>query len=138
MKIIWGYTPEDLLETSKEIGVDILSVKQLFSALLFKNGIKGISIEIVSYTDNAAVNISLIIDSAKVFDEDFSPKESKRYDFLLSEIVFPSSKIEVELTVKEGSVTLPISSIGVGMGFQKQSDKYLPTNHIALGLILPD
>ncbi len=139
LSTIWGYTPEDTLESIKEIGSKISAVKQIFSALLFSVGIKGTCVNIISFEKNTFVKIKLHIDSEKVFEKDFLPHEAKEYYFELEEVIIPKSKIEVILEVMEGSVQIPLSSIGVGMGFQKtETEKnYQPTNHLALGLLIP-
>jgi len=138
MVTIWGYTSSETLENNKEVGREIKAVKQLFSALLFKSGIKAISTEIASVQENTTARISLYIDDKKVHEYDFSPEEAKFYSFGLEEIVYPKSKIEVVLEVITGLLEIPISSIGIGMGFQRTDQEYLPTNHLALGLFCPN
>ncbi|MCE7742054.1 MAG: hypothetical protein GOP50_06315 [Candidatus Heimdallarchaeota archaeon] len=138
MQVIWGYSPEEILDFYKEVGNEIVAVKQLFSALLFKNGIKGICAKIATSESNSLIQIELHIDSEKVFEEVISPNEKQEYFFELDEVIVPEIKIEVILQVKNGSVQLPLSSIGTGMGFQKTTGDYQPTNHLALGLIIPD
>ena len=137
MTVVWGYSPEETLELTKEVGKEVQAVKQVFSALLFKAGIKGICTRIPQFEDNTSVIIKLYIDSIKVFKEEFSPQGTIDYYFELPDVIYPKSKIEVVLEVKRGFVTLPVSSIGTGMGFQKTDDKFQPTNHLPIGLILP-
>lgn len=137
MEIIWGYSPEKTLDFTKEIGEKVIAVKQVFAALLFKTGIKGICTKIDSFKANTSVNIELDIDSVKVFEEKFYPNRAKIYYFELPEVIKPKLKIEVLLNVENGYVTLPLSSIGTGMGFQKTDQDFQPTNHLALGLLIP-
>ncbi len=137
MVLIWGYTSTNTLEKNKEIGRGVQEVKQLFSALLFQTGIKGVCVNIAAFHENTTARISLYIDSEKVFETDFSPEEAREYIFELENKVHPVLKIEVALQVIEGLVEVPLSSIGIGMGFQRTNEDFLPTNHLALGLILP-
>ena len=137
MQIIWGYTPEDILTSNKIVGGEIIAVKQVFSALLFKEGVQGMCVNFVSVEKNAEVNIELFVDSEKVLEEKFSPAKAQEYYFKLVELIIPKLKIEIILHVVAGLVTLPLSSIGTGMGFQKTADDYQPTNHLALGLLVP-
>ncbi len=137
MEIIWGYSPEKTLDYTKRIGKEVVAVKQIFSALLFKTGIKGVCAKIDSFKVNTSVNIELDIDSAKIFEENFFPNKAKIYYFELPKTILPKSKIEVLLNVENGYVTLPLSAIGTGMGFQKIDQDFQPTNHLALGLLIP-
>lgn len=137
MVIIWGYTPANTLKKNKKIGGELKEVKQLFSALLFQTGIKGICVNIAKVQKNTSARISLHIDSEKVFEEDFFPEIAQEYFFKLWEEKKADIKIEIVFQIIKGSVELPTSAIGIGMGFLKTGKEFLPTNHLALGLILP-
>ena len=80
--------------------------------------------------------MKLVIDSKVVHETSFSPTETTEYFFEFEEIFYPEVKIEIIMEVEDGTVLLPISSIGNGMGFQKIQGKFVPTKHLALGLIL--
>ncbi len=136
MTIIWGYSPDSKLPKNKIISLDISEVKQVFSALLFNEGIKGIIIRIESIQEQTEVVMKLIIDDEVVISENLFPSESGDFSFEAEEILLPKTKIEVAVEIIKGCIQLPISAIGNGMGFQKKDGLYQPTNHLGLGLIL--
>ncbi len=133
---VWGYTPSATLPSPKTLGVDINDVKQVFSALLFKEGVKGVVVKIEEITGQPKANIQLVIDDTIVLTVDFSPKEAKEYCYEMEETVNPKIKIEVIFKVEQGTISLPVSAVGNGMGFQKTADDFLPMNHLGLGLII--
>lgn len=135
MTIIWGYTPSATLSTLKKIGLDVKEAKQVFSALLFRAGIQGVSINIAEYTENTKVKIQLIIDSEEAFEIHFNPDKTGDHLFEADSIFYPKIEIEIVISVKDGNISLPLSSIGSGMGFQKQENQFVPTNHLGVGLI---
>ncbi|MCE7739158.1 MAG: hypothetical protein KAU62_18210 [Candidatus Heimdallarchaeota archaeon] len=136
MVIIWGYTPSEALPNSKIIGEGVNEIKQLFSAILFKTGIKGICVNLEGISKKPVVKLSLVIDSESIYETSFSPERAREYSYELDETVFPKTKIEVVMSVSNGSVEVAISPIGIGMGFQKQDGEFVPTNHLALGVII--
>ncbi len=136
MVIIWGYTPSEALPNNKIIGERVNVIKQLFSAILFKTGIKGICVNLGGISQKPVVKLDLVIDSESIYETSFSPKRARKYSFELDEIIFPKTKIEVVMSVSNGSVEVAISPIGTGMGFQKQDDEFVPTNHFPLGVII--
>ncbi len=133
---IWGYTPSATLPSSKTLGVDIDEVKQVFSALLFKEGVKGVVVQIEQIGSNPKAIIQLVIDDNVVLTTHFSPREAKEFCYEIDETVYPKIKIEVVFKVEQGTISLPVSAIGNGMGFQKIADDYVPMNHLGLGLII--
>lgn len=137
MEIIWGYTATEILPSLKKVGKDIKEVKQVFSAILFKNGINGVAIKINEIKKEPRIKISLFVDDRISKNEDFSPQNSGEYSFMTNEVFVPKTKIEVLVKVDEGMIFLPISAIGTGMGFHKINDNFVPTNHLPLGLIIP-
>ena len=136
MEIIWGYTASEEMLERREIGNEVKEVKQLFSALLFKSGIKGISAVILGITGSPQITMSLEIDSKQVFVKNFSPIEAEEFYFNSNRIFYPETKIEIFMKVENGTVFIPISSIGNGMGYQKSKEEFQPTKHFALGLII--
>ena len=136
MTIIWGYSPESKLSNSKEIGTNILEVKQVFSALLFKEGISGIVIRVDEVEDQTQVIAHLVVDDESILSESFYPKEAGDFSFKTENLVRPITKIEAGIEIIKGSLRLPTSVIGNGMGFQKVDEKFQPTNHLCLGLII--
>lgn len=136
MTIIWGYSPDSKLPRNKEIGHAISEVKQVFSALLFKEGIKGIIIRIESIQEQTEAVMKLIIDGEAVISEHLITTEPGDFTFKTKDAVLPKTKIEVALEIIKGCIQLPISAIGNGMGFQKKDGSYQPTNHLGLGLII--
>ena len=134
---VWGYTPSDTLPSPKTLGVDINEVKQVFSALLFKEGVKGVVVLIERIGGHPKVIIQLVIDDSVVLTTHFSPKEAKEFCYEIKETVNPKIKIEVVFKVEQGTISLPVSAIGNGMGFQKIAEDYVPMNHLGLGLIIP-
>lgn len=137
MTIIWGYDSSIPLSSFKKIGEDIKEAKQVFSALLFRAGIKGVIVYIADFTENVKVKMLLMVDSKKVLEIHFNPETKGEHLFEADSIFYPKIKIEVVIAVKNGRVNLPLSSIGSGMGFQKLEDQFVPTNHLGLGLIIP-
>ena len=137
MNIIWGYTPTEEEPILKKLGSEIIEAKQVFSALIFRQGIKGICIQIDSLEDNPEVTLDLIVDDIKILTSTFSPAIPKKYRFEIEEINYPKLKIEVIISINQGSISLPISAVGNGMGFQKIENKFVPTKHFGLGLIVP-
>ena len=137
MEIIWGYTPSETLPNSKVIGEEISEIKQMYSALLFKTGVLGFSAKLEKISHNTLVKLVLVIDSQLVFETTISPESAGEFSFKLNESIIPKTKIEVGLLVLEGLLEISISSIGTGMGFQKIDDEFVPTNHLALGVIVP-
>lgn len=134
---VWGYTPSDTLLLPKTLGVDIKEAKQVFSALLFRDGVRGVCTQIESIEGHPKVTIQLVIDDTVVLTTHFSPTESKEFYYEMEETINPKTKIEVVFKVEQGSVSLPVSAIGNGMGFQKIDDDFVPMNHLGLGLIVP-
>ena len=137
MEIIWGYTPSETLPNSKVIGEEISEIKQMYSALLFKTGVLGFSVKLEEIAHKPLVKLVLVIDSQLVFETTISPDSAGEFSFNLDELVIPKIKIEVGLLVLKGLLEISISSIGTGMGFQKIDDEFVPTNHLALGVIGP-
>ncbi|MBY9000792.1 MAG: hypothetical protein KGD64_07765 [Candidatus Heimdallarchaeota archaeon] len=137
MTKIWGYTPSATLPSPKILGSEIKVIKQVFSALLFRDGVKGVCVQIEDSMDSARVKIQLIIDDDVILTSYFSPTEKKEYDFTMEKIVIPKVKIEVLFVIESGTVILSVSAIGSGMGFQQIGGEYTPTNHFSLGLIIP-
>ncbi len=137
MTIIWGYTPSTPLSSFKKIGEDVKEAKQVFSALLFKAGIKGVIVYIADFTENVKVKVQLVVDSKEALEIHFSPEKTGEHLFEADSIFYPKIQIEVIIVVKNGRVNLPLSSIGSGMGFQKLEDQFVPTNHLGLGLVIP-
>ncbi len=137
MNIIWGFSSEEKLLESKKIGKEILEVKQVFSALLFKSGIKGLIVRIESIIETGEAVVQLAIDDEQCLSKALSLKEPGEYSFEMKDVKIPHTKIEVILEVTKGCIELPTSSIGNGMGFQKRNDTYQPTKHLGLGLIIP-
>lgn len=133
---VWGYTPSATLPSLKTLGADINDVKQVFSALLFKEGVKGVVVKIEKIVDQPKANIQLVIDDNIVLTVDFSPKEAKVFCYEIDETVNPKTKIEVVFKVEQGTISLPVSAVGNGMGFQKIDGDFLPMNHLGLGLII--
>ncbi|NPD88551.1 MAG: hypothetical protein HGN29_07495 [Asgard group archaeon] len=136
MTIIWGYSPDSKLPRSKKIGHAIPEVKQVFSALLFKEGINGIIIRIESIQEQTEAIMKLIIDDEVVISENLVSTVPGDFTFKTEDTLLPKTKIEVAVEIIKGCIQLPISAIGNGMGFQKKDGSYLPTNHLGLGLIL--
>lgn len=136
MVIIWGYTPSETLPNNKIVGDGVNEIKQLFSALLFKTGIKGICVILEGISQKPVVKLSLVVDSESIYETSFSPARAREFSFELDETVFPKTKIEIVMSVSVGSVEVAISPIGIGMGFQKQNDEFVPTNHLALGVVI--
>ena len=137
LNIIWGYTPTEVLSSLKEVGNEIKEVKQIFSALIFKNGISGITIKISEIKKEPRITISLSVDDEIIKSLDFSPDSSGEFSFEMEEKIIPKTKIEVAIRIDEGVIFLPISTIGTGMGYHKINDDFVPTNHLPLGLIVP-
>ncbi|MCG3222243.1 MAG: hypothetical protein H7641_12765, partial [Candidatus Heimdallarchaeota archaeon] len=81
MTIIWGYSPESKLSKNKEIGHVIPEVKQVFSALLFKEGINGIIIRIVSVQEETEAVMQLIIDDEVAISENLFLSASGDFTF---------------------------------------------------------
>jgi len=133
---VWGYTPSATLPSLKTLGIDIKEVKQVFSALLFREGVKGACVQINRIEGHPKAIIQLLIDDTAVLTTHFSPTESKEYYYEIEETTHPKIKIEVVFKVKQGSISLPVSAIGNGMGFQKIDDDFVPMNHLGLGLII--
>ena len=133
---VWGYTPSATLPLPKILGVDVKEVKQVFSALLFKEGVKGVCVQIDRIEGHSKTIIQLLIDDNVVLTNHFSPTESKEFHYEMKETITPKIKIEVVFKVEQGSISLPVSSIGNGMGFQKIADDFIPMNHLGLGLII--
>ena len=133
---VWGYTPSATLPLLKILGIDVKEVKQVFSALLFKEGVKGVCVQIERIEGPSKAIIQLLIDDKIVLTNHFSPTESKEFHFEMKETINPKIKIEVVFKVEQGSISLPVSSIGNGMGFQKIADDFVPMNHLGLGLII--
>jgi hypothetical protein len=136
MVIIWGFSPDSKLPRSKEIGPEITEVKQVFSALLFKEGIKGIIIRLESIHKQTEVRMKLIIDDEVCISENLITKIPGDFTLETKETLLPKTKIEVAVEVITGCIQLPISAIGNGMGFQKVDGSFQPTNHLGLGLII--
>lgn len=133
---VWGYTPSATLPSPKILGVDIKEVKQVFSALLFRDGVKGVCIQIERIEGHPKAIIQLLIDDTVALTTHFSPTESKEFYYEMEETIDPKIKIEVVFKVEQGSISLPVSAIGNGMGFQKIADDFVPMNHLGLGLII--
>ncbi|MHA1346230.1 MAG: hypothetical protein ACTSVO_04415 [Candidatus Heimdallarchaeaceae archaeon] len=134
---VWGYTPSAVLASPKLLGVSIKEVKQVFSALLFKEGVKGVCIQIEQIEEHPKAIVQLVIDNTTVLTAHFSPTKPKEFYFEMENIMIPELKIEVVFKVEQGSISLPMSAIGNGMGFQKKDDDFVPMNHLGLGLIIP-
>ena len=109
----------------------------MYSALLFKTGVLGFSAKLEKISHNTLVKLVLVIDSQLVFETTISPESAGEFSFKLNELIIPKTKIEVGLLVLGGLLEISISSIGTGMGFQKIDDEFVPTNHLALGVIVP-
>ncbi len=137
MNCIWGYTSSSTLDTQKELGKEIKEAKQLFSALLFKEGISGICVVITKLSDKPLIELELVVDEEIISSYELSPTQKGEFPFELEEKIIPVTKIEVKIKVLEGLVSLPISAIGNGMGFQLVDNEFVPTNHLGLGLIIP-
>lgn len=137
MTKIWGYTPTAVLSTQKLLSGEFTEIKQVFSALLFREGVKGVCIKIEEVAESTQICVQLQVDENIVLTSHFSAKETGEYDFTMEEIVIPKVKIEVLLTLESGDLVIPISAIGNGMGFQKIKGEFSPTNHFGLGLIIP-
>lgn len=133
---VWGYTPSATLPSPKTLGVDVKEVKQVFSALLFREGVKGVCVQIERIERLPKAIIQLLIDDNVVLTTHFSPTEAKEFRYEMKETVNPKIKIEVVFKVEQGSISLPVSSIGIGMGFQKIARDFVPMNHLGLGLII--
>ena len=58
------------------------------------------------------------------------------HKFELDKKEYAEKKIEIILSVEEGEIVIPCSDVGVGMGFFYTGEKYIPTQHLALGLIV--
>jgi len=136
MTIIWGYSSEDTLSKGKEVGKEVIKVKQIFSALLFREGIKGMSIRIESFEKETEAVLELIIDDETILSSEFSPSETGDLIFEIPDKIIPQTKIEIIAKVTKGALVLPISSIGNGMGFHMRDDSYIPTTHLGLGILL--
>lgn len=137
MTIIWGFSTDEKLTESKRIGKEISEVKQIFSALLFKSGIKGVIVQIESILESGEATIQLVIDNECCFSKNLSLRKPGEHMFEMEDVIIPQTKIEIILAVTHGYIELPTSSIGNGMGFQKINDTYQPTKHLGLGLIIP-
>ncbi len=109
--------------------------KQVFSAIIFKKGIKGIAINIDKVEENPQIKLNLVIDEVIVFEKHLSPPNTGECTFMMEKEIIPISKIEICVAVEKGIIYLPISAIGTGMGFHKKSDGFVPTNHLPLGII---
>ena len=133
---VWGYTPSATLHSPKALGADVKEVKQVFSALLFRVGVKGVCVQIERIEGHSKVIIQLLIDDNVVLTTHFSPTESKEFCYEIEETIIPRTKIEVVFKVEQGSISLPVSAIGNGMGFQKIAGDFVPMNHLGLGLII--
>ncbi len=136
MTIIWGYSANEELPKIKELGKEITEAKQVFSALLFKEGIKGLVIRIESILEETEAILQLIIDGEICLSENLLPAEPGDFTFEMKEVMFPETKIEAVVKIIKGCIQLPTSSIGNGMGFQKKDDNFQPTKHLGLGLII--
>ncbi|MHA1200932.1 MAG: hypothetical protein ACTSQ4_00225 [Candidatus Heimdallarchaeaceae archaeon] len=134
---VWGYTPSATLPSPKILGAGIEEVKQVFSALLFRDGVKGVCVQIEKIEGHPKAIIQLFIDDTVVLTTNFSPTESKDFCYEIEETINPKIKIEVVFKVEQGSISLPVSAIGSGMGFQKINNDFVPMNHLGLGLIIP-
>ncbi len=137
MVIIWGYTPSETLSNNKIVGEGISEIKQMFSALLFKTGVKGFAVKLEEISPLSQVKLALVIDSQPISETTISPEKAGEFSFDLDELVIPKTKIEVVLIVLKGFIEVSISSIGTGMGFQKVDNEFVPTNHLALGVVIP-
>ncbi|MHA1258842.1 MAG: hypothetical protein ACTSSG_02125 [Candidatus Heimdallarchaeaceae archaeon] len=137
MNIIWGYSSEEKQISSKLIGQDIKEIKQTFSSLLFPKGVQGVAIVLKEILNSPVLTLSLVIDEKEVFSTSFSPSSATFFFFQTKKRYFAQSKIEVFLSSQEGSVSIPTSSIGTGMGFLKREDDFIATQHFALGLLIP-
>ena len=137
MNCIWGYTSSSALAVEKELGKEIKEAKQVFSALLFKEGISGMCVVFTKSSEKPMVVLELIVDERTLSSIDFSPTGEGEFSFELDEKVIPQTKIEIKIRVIEGLVSLPISAIGNGMGYQLVDKEFVPTNHLGLGLIIP-
>ena len=138
LTVIWGYSPDDKLNQNKVIGQEISEMKQVFSALLFESGINGIIIRIESIQKKTEAIMQLIVDNELIISENFYPTKPGDFKFNTKDTIRPKTKIEVVVKLISGSMHLPISAIGNGMGFLKRNETYKPTNHLGLGLIIPD
>lgn len=110
--------------------------KQVFSAILFKKGIKGIAINIDKVEENPQIKLNLVIDELIVFEKHLSQTNTGECSFMMEKEIIPISKIEICVVVEKGIVYFPVSAIGTGMGFHKKSNKFVPTNHLPLGIIV--
>jgi hypothetical protein len=134
--IVWGFSSDDKLLESKQIGRDVLEVKQVFSALLFKSGVQGIIVRIESVIEKSEATIQLLIDDEPCLSDTLSLEKPGDYTSEMKDLKIPNTKIEIVFKIIKGCVGLPTSSIGNGMGFQKIAGKYQPTKHLGLGLII--
>ncbi|MHA1399888.1 MAG: hypothetical protein ACTSQE_06050 [Candidatus Heimdallarchaeaceae archaeon] len=138
MKVSWGYNHESPLSHLKYVGSDISSIKQVFSSLLFRQGILGAAIKLAAIKGQPRVEIKLVVDDEIMLQSYFSPMERKEYIFTLEQPVIPKTKIEIIVSVQDGEIGLQTSSIGSGMGFQLQADNFVPSAHFPVGLIVSE
>jgi hypothetical protein len=136
MVVIWGYSPDSKLPKNKVLGNDISEVKQVFSALLFTEGINGIIIRIESVKGQSEIVVKLVVDDINIISTNCFPKEAGDFEFNTNDLVKPTTKIEVIVKIIKGCIHLPTSVIGNGMGFQKREEGFQPTNHLGVGLVI--
>ncbi len=135
MLIQWAYDEKAKLDKLKYVGKEIKAIKQLFSAFLYREGVQGVAVSIASVSGNPKVEVRLIADEIVKFRSIFSPTLPDTYIFSSDGPIIAKKKIEIELEVTNGEIGLKISSIGVGMGFMRKEDSYVPTMHMSIGLI---
>ncbi len=145
MKTIWGYSESDsnstkLIGSENDVNASLSTIypkaKQVFSALVAKEEIKGISIHIENIICKALVTVCLIIDDEKVYEQTLTVTENGIKEFLIKKILTAKTKIEIEISVKEGVISVPTSSIGIGMGYIFTNETYLPSQHLAFGVMV--
>lgn len=115
-------------------------VKQVFAGVLFKKGIRGCAFRVTFHEikqEFVESSIKLVIDNKIIQEKTIQITENKHeYHILLPAVKNVEQKVSVTLTVLEGTLCLPKSSLGTGMGFVKQGETFVPSGNFAFGIIL--
>lgn len=135
-EVIWGYDPYSLLPSPKIVGEDITTIKQIFSAIIFKKGVMGLVVSLEQNTGNPTINIQVKIDEELKFRTSLQAPLEKEYVLDFKQVYYPKAKLEIILEVKNGTVKLQTSAIGNGMGFIKKENKFIPSTHFPVGFVI--
>ncbi len=140
MNILWSIEGSTGEKTIRLVPKD--QVKQVFAGVLFKKGIRGCAFRVTFGETKQEIiksSITLTIDNKVIQEKTIQIAENKQeYYILLPNVKKVEKKVSVTLTVLEGTLCLPKSSLGTGMGFVKQGATFVPSGNFAFGIILED